>query len=81
MQPLEVAVKLDETFDLSACTNQRFLNWGKRNPEKKKNQQKNSGYSATTRATFRQLVNMIVSLCFCFGLKFRVYIKSLEMTK
>ena len=40
MQPLEVAVKLDETFDLSACTNQRFLNWGKRNPKKKKKQNK-----------------------------------------
>ena len=40
MQPLEVAVKLDETFDLSACTNQRFLNRGKRNPKKKKKQQK-----------------------------------------
>lgn len=40
MQPLEVAVKLDETFDLSACTNQRFLNWGKRNPKKKKTNKK-----------------------------------------
>ena len=32
MQPLE-------KFDLSACKDQRFLNWGKRNP-KKKNQNK-----------------------------------------
>ena len=74
MQPLE-------KFDLSACKDQRFLNWGKRNPKKKKPKQKNSGYSATTRATFRQVVHMIVSLCFCFGLKFRVDIKSLEITK